>query len=265
MIESIRKTNRSPIARRRLRGVVALLLLLYALPVGVSAAVNARASEHWFSARRDASGLAPDPETTPEAVLQVYAARTFGWRGVLAVHTWIAVKPTGSPRYSRYEVMGFGVGRGAPALRVDRQGPDNYWVGNRPEVLLDRRGAGVDALIERVRAAVLSYPYPDHYRSWPGPNSNTFTAHVIRSVPELGFGLPANAIGKDYLTNGSVIAASPSGTGLQLSVFGLLGVMVAANEGLEVNLLGLTFGLDATRPAVKLPGIGRVGMERGTE
>jgi hypothetical protein len=33
---------------------------------------------------------------------------------------------------------------------------------------------------------------------WPGPNSNTFTAAVLRAVPELAILLPPNAIGKDF-------------------------------------------------------------------
>ena len=53
------------------------------------------------------------------------------WRGLFSVHTWIAVKPTGAPRFTRYEVLGFGVANGAPALRIDRMGPDNYWFGAR--------------------------------------------------------------------------------------------------------------------------------------
>ena len=43
------------------------------------------------------------------------------------------------------------------------------------------------------------YPYADSYRVWPGPNSNTFTAFVLREVPELRVDLPPTAIGKDYL------------------------------------------------------------------
>ena len=39
----------------------------------------------WYEARRDATGLAPNPATTPEAVIQVYAARAVAWRGVFAV------------------------------------------------------------------------------------------------------------------------------------------------------------------------------------
>ena len=64
------------------------------------------------------------------------------------------MKPTGAPRCTRCEVVGFGVANGAPALRIDRMGPDDYWFGARPQILLDRRGAGVDGMIVRVRDAV---------------------------------------------------------------------------------------------------------------
>ena len=32
------------------------------------------------------------------------------------------------------------------------------------------------------------------------------------------------------------------------------------HEGVELNLLGLTFGLDVRQPALKLPAVGRLGM-----
>jgi hypothetical protein len=214
----------------------------------------------WRLARRDSSGQAPDPATTPDAVLQVYAARTVGWKGVLGVHTWIALKRSGAPGYTRYEVMGWGVDRGAPALRVNRTGPDNYWFGSRPDLLVDRRGDGVELLIDRVEAAAREYPYPSTYRTWPGPNSNTFTAFIARAVPELRLDLPPTAVGKDFLPNGAPVGMTPSGTGLQLSLLGLAGVLVGWEEGLELNLLGLTFGLDWNRPALKLPGVGRLGV-----
>jgi hypothetical protein len=238
-----------------------LLFLLLAVPVVISACLpDPRGGVPWHQARRDPSGIAPDPATVQEAVIQVYAAQAVSWRGVVAVHTWIAVKPSGAPRFTRYEVVGFGVGNGAPAVRIDRMGPDNYWFGARPQLLLDRRGAGVDAIINRIRAAVASYPYPNAYRAWPGPNSNTFTAYTAREVPELGLNLPTNAIGKDFLPGGALVARAPSGTGFQLSVYGLAGVLVAAREGVEINVLGLSTGIDAAAPALKLPAIGRVGL-----
>jgi hypothetical protein len=241
-----------------------LLAALFTLPLGVSAATARDGDTPWFMRRQDSSGQAPDPATTPEAVIQVYAARAVSWRGVFAVHTWIAVKPTDAQRYTRYEVIGFGVQRGLPAIRVDRMGPDNYWFGARPELLLDRRGPGVDRLIRQVEAAIKTYPWPDAYTTWPGPNSNTFTAWVARQVPELGLALPSIAIGKDYL--GSVpVARAPSGTGVQLSLFGVAGAILALDEGIEVNLLGLVVGLDVKAPALLLPGVGRIGLPRPVE
>ncbi len=234
---------------------------LVALAAG-GCALFERAGQSWWELRRDSSGQAPDPASTPEPVVQVYAARAVGWRGVLAVHSWVAVKPAGAPAYNRYEVMGFGVGNGAPAIRVNRTGPDNYWFGSRPELLVDRRGDGVDALITRLEAAVEAYPYPSSYRTWPGPNSNTFTAYLGRAVPELRLDLPVTAIGKDFIPGGRPVALTPSGTGGQLSVLGLVGVLAGVEEGLELNLLGLTFGLDVKRPALKLPVIGRLGVSQ---
>jgi len=236
------------------------LASVFLLPIAFAAGQQDRAeSVPWYAARRDASGLAPDPKTTQEAVIQAYAARAVGWRRPLAVHTWIVVKPAGADRYTRYEVMGWGVGQGAPSVRVDRTGPDNYWFGAEPELLLDRRGPGVDALIEKVKVAVAAYPYPQSYVTWPGPNSNTFTAFIAREVPELGLSLPPTAIGKDYLAGGALIGKAPSGTGLQLSLLGVAGVTLARDEGIEINFLGLTIGISAFPFAIKLPGIGSLG------
>ena len=107
-----------------------------------------------------------------------------------------------------------------------------------------------------------SYPYPNTYRPWPGPNSNTFLAQIARQVPDLAIQLPSNAVGKDFLPGGGLFAAAPSGSGFQLSLYGLFGILLAAREGLEVNLLGLGLGVDPVRPALKLPALGRLGMVR---
>jgi hypothetical protein len=238
-----------------------LLLALLVLPhVWSAGLVYGGAFEHWSQARWDSSGLAPDPATTPEPVVQVYAARAWGWKGVFAVHSWIITKRGGAPAFERYEVVGWGVRRGAPAVRRNMREIDGRWAGNEPRLLLDRRGPEVEALIDRIEAAIRSYPYPDEYRTWPGPNSNTFIAHIARTVPALGLELPPTAIGKDYLSNGSVLARTPSGTGVQVSLLGLLGLSLGRDEGLEVNLLGLTFGVDPLDLALKLPGIGQFGL-----
>lgn len=72
--------------------------------------------------------------------------------------------------------------------------------------------------------------------------------------------MPPTAIGKDFLPGGAVLARSPSGTGVQVSVLGVAGVLVGWEEGVEINLLGLTLGLDLKSPGIKLPGLGRLGF-----
>jgi hypothetical protein len=57
--------------------------------------------------------------------------------GLLEPEVAIAVKPTGASRFTRYEVVGFGVANCAPAVCVDRMGPDNYWFGARPRIVVD--------------------------------------------------------------------------------------------------------------------------------
>jgi hypothetical protein len=214
---------------------------------------------NWRSASRDSVGLAPDPAITPEGVVQVYAARAVRWRGYFGVHTWIAAKRANAPAFTVYEVTGFAVRRGGSAVRVSQRAPDGRWFGSAPDLLADVRGAGVDALIARIERAVAAYPYRDSYTIWPGPNSNTFTAFILREVPELRVDLPAHAVGKDYLGT-RVFARPPSGTGVQASIFGLLGITAAVEEGLELNVLGLTFGLDPNDLAVKLPLAGSLGF-----
>ena len=120
-------------------------------------------------------------------------------------------------------------------------------------------------MIPDIMAAVESYPYSHDYTVWPGPNSNTFVAHIGRSVPAMKLDLPPTAIGKDYLGGAKIFDETPSGTGYQLSLFGTLGFMVAVEEGVEVNLLGFTFGVDPFDAAVKLPGVGRIGPNATTD
>jgi len=215
----------------------------------------------WRTASREPVGLAPDPATAPEAIVQIYAARAWGWRGYFGVHTWIAVKPTGAKAYTVYELIGWRLRYGDTALTIHGRAPDARWFGAAPELLADKRGPGVDALIERIDRAARDYPFATEYTMWPGPNSNTFTAWVARAVPELKVDLPPTAIGKDFLGD-RIVATAPSGSGLQLSLFGLLGLTASGVEGLEINVLGLTFGLNPFTPALKLPLVGRLGVTR---
>lgn len=235
---------------------------LLALLIALGAGAYARMDNDWRTASREPVGLAPAAAQTPEAVVQVYGARTVGMRGLFGVHTWIAVKPPRADAYTVYEVIGWRLRHSDSAVSIRVREPDARWFGNEPELYAEVRGAAAEPLIPRIEAAAQSYPFAAEYRAWPGPNSNTFTAWITRAVPELEADLPSTAIGKDYLPGG-VFAAAPSGRGLQFSVAGLFGATAGLVEGVELNVLGLTFGVDPWPPAIKLPLAGRIGFSRG--
>ncbi|RKZ35176.1 MAG: DUF3750 domain-containing protein [Gammaproteobacteria bacterium] len=242
---------------RRLLLVFTVLLLGPLLTVSCGS-INLGAD--WRTANRDSARLAPVPAAHPEAVVQVYSARAFNWRGIFAVHTWISTKPAGAKTYTVHQVMGWNLRHGLPVVVSQPDLPDRLWYNARPSVITDLRGAAAAAAIPKILAAVQKYPHTNAYRLWPGPNSNTFTAYVGRQVPELRLELPPTAIGKDYLANGALLGSAPSGTGFQISLLGVVGALAAVKEGLEINLLGLVFGVDPLGPAIKLPGIGRLGF-----
>ena len=238
--------------------LIALALLL-AGPVLTLAFGRASVSGDWRNASHRATGLAPDPAVHRDSIVQVYASRTFGWRGAFSDHTWLAAKPEGALRYTRYEVIGwYARGGGSAVVVSDQREPDAEWFGAPPRLVRELRGAEAAAVIAKLPAAVSVYPYAREYRVWPGPNSNTFVAHLGRTIPELRLAMPSTAIGKDFVSLGDSVGASPSHTGVQLSLYGLVGVIAGWEEGLEVNVLGLVAGVDFRNPALKLPGIGRV-------
>lgn len=250
--------------RRRVMLVLTILFLLLAGgPAWVLFSGQVSLRGDWSTASRHSAGIAPDPAETRAAVVQVYAARAFSWRGVLGVHTWISVKPADAPAWTTYQVIGWNVMRGGNAVAIRQEAPDRYWFGNRPEVIADLRGDGVDDIIREIDRAADAYPYNDIYTMWPGPNSNSFTAWIGREVPTLGLELPPTAVGKDWLGATTIAARAPSGTGFQVSLYGLLGFTVAVEEGLELNLAGLTLGIDPLDLALKLPGVGRLGLSWG--
>lgn len=230
----------------------AVLLLLLAGPAFMFASGKLKLDDSWRHASEASTGLAPLPTEADEAIVQVYSARTVGWRGSFAVHTWISVKPEHAETYTTYEITRWA------GLRIRHDAPDRTWFGNEPAVLTDLRGPAAARAITRIQGLVETYPYGHTYRAWPGPNSNTFVAWVTRQVPELAVRLPSIALGKDYLGE-HVLAVTPSGGGYQLSALGLLGILLSRDEGIELNLLGLVIGIDPD-PAIKIPGIGEVGF-----
>ena len=244
--------------------IVKLGLLLFAacfvLPVAVSAALYRLdgTGAGWRTADRSSVGLLPPANAHPDAIVRVFAAQTVRWRGIFAVHCWIALKPAGAAAYTRYDYTAWG-----GPIRMNGFEPDGRWFGRVPQVVFAADGAPAAAMIPPMKAAIAGYAWRNEgdYRAWPGPNSNTFVAAVMDAVPGIRSVLPPTAIGKDYPYDGRWLRPTPSGTGLRLSLGGYFGVTVGWVEGLEVNILGAVAGVDVRRPAIKLPGLGRLGLD----
>jgi hypothetical protein len=238
------------------------ILALFLFPLAVHAAFYA-SREHpasFRSANWSSVGMLPPPSANGEARLLVFTGRTGRWKGIFSVHSWVVFKPENGATWSRYDVVGWG-----RPVRHNGWDPDGRWYGDIPRVLVDVRGGEAQALIPKVTEAVASYTYNDFgdYRMWPGPNSNTFVATVLRAVPELQTTLPPNAVGKDFRAY-PYAGLTDSGTGVEASLWGIVGVKVGWVEGIELNFLGLVAGFDLRHPAVKLPGFGRLGFDDGT-
>ncbi len=236
--------------------ILLILTLIGPLWILLSGKVDLKAN--YQTANRDSAHLAPNPKTTREAVIQAYSARAFNWRGIFATHNWIAVKPKNAEYFTIYQLIGWRLYHHLSAVMVARDVPDRNWFSQKPRVILDIRGAAAEKLIPEIIAATKSYPYPNQYVFWPGPNSNTFAAYVGRQVPELRLALPSDAIGKDFLPKFAFFAKAPSGTGYQFSLLGLFGILIAKKEGIEINLLGFVYGIKFAPFALLLPGIGQI-------
>jgi hypothetical protein len=245
--------------RARPKLIVLLFLSLFVLPLAARAALFAFEDRpgSWSMADWSSVGMLPRASDHPEPRVLVLSGRTGGLKGVIAVHSWLVVKPEKARSWTRYDVVGWG-----SPVRRNGWAPDARWFGDPPVIVADVRGAEAAVLIPKIEAAVQDYRFRQagDYRLWPGPNSNTFVATVLRAVPELRAALPPNAIGKDWREAPVYAGLTDSRTGIEFGAFGAFGVKLGWIEGLEINLLGLVVGVDFRLPALKLPGFGRLGM-----
>jgi len=122
------------------RSCIVLLVLLTG-PLLMTSCGNLHLNSDWRSADRSSTNQAPDPGITREAVVQVYVARAFNWRGIFAVHSWIAVKPAQAEQYTVYQVMGWRQYRQQPVVIADIDVPDRAWYGARPKIIAQLHGA----------------------------------------------------------------------------------------------------------------------------
>lgn len=242
---------------RVLRTILAFLLCVYLLP-GLAAAglwATRERPANWREAKWTSSRMLPDPAQDLPARVTIFAAATGGLKGAFAVHSWIAVKRENAASYDRYDVVGWG-----NPVRKNGYDADAYWYSNPPRKVWELTGPAAEALIPRIEAAIAAYPHNQRggYRMWPGPNSNSFVAYVMRSVPEIDAVLPPNAVGRDYIAQGGFYHYDPAGD-INLTLYGLVGISAGMKSGFEMHVLGLVAGVDFRRPAVKVPAFGRIG------
>jgi len=238
--------------------VMILVFLIFLAPIIARAALYAMsdAPRSYRDADWSSAGMLPATAADKRARVIIFTGLTGAWKGIFSVHSWVVFKRENDTRWTRYDVVGWG-----SPLRINNWPPDGRWYGNTPVALVDVSGAEADKLIPKIEAVAKDYAYAKagDYRIFPGPNSNSFVAAVLRAVPELGVSLPPNAVGRDF-RDGFYVGRTDSGTGVEVNLSGYAGMKVGWIEGIEVNLIGLVVGVDLRNPALKIPGYGRIGF-----
>ena len=145
-----------------LRWIASLTLLVGLLLMGPGFALlfgGIDFDTHWSEASLKSAGIAPDPLDTPEAVVQVYAARAYNWRGAFGSHSWISVKPQGSRHYTVYQLVGWRLRYSPSAISIRKGGPADFlWFNAKPRLLVEHRCRTAQAMIPLIEEAVKSYP-----------------------------------------------------------------------------------------------------------
>jgi hypothetical protein len=192
-------------------------------------------------------------------VIRVFGARTVRWRSVFAVHTWIVVKEKGAPGYSRYDYTAWG-----EPIRTNGFSPDGRWFGAMPETIVAVDGERAEAIIPKIRYVIENYKFRSYgyYNPWPGPTPIPSYRPRWIPFPDCGpFCRPPRSA-RTFPTTGAG-SASRRRARASASLAGYLGLTVGWVEGFEFNFFGAVLGFDIRRPAIKLPGLGRLGVTAG--
>ena len=262
------------IRRHPVKFVALSVLIFFVLPLSLRAAlfvfedpIPIAYSYDIGTADMSSIGLLPPAASHPAARVLIVSVPASGQRGKFITHSWVVLKRENASSWSRYDVLGFASRDADGALNgrwlgnsptLNRYAPDGRWFGRSPVPIADAQGTTAAAMIPKIEAVIENYEaMAGHYRFWPGPNSNTFVAAVLRAAPELRASLPPTAIGKDFRP-GAFVGLADSRTGVEADLWGVLGVKIAWIEGVEINLLSLIAGLDLRQPALKVPGFGRI-------
>ena len=81
----------------------------------------------------------PKPSLNKKAIVQIYAARAYSWRGMFAVHTWIVVKEENEDTYTLFQGLGWNAFRKKPIVDIKKDIPDRIWFEHKPWILFEIR------------------------------------------------------------------------------------------------------------------------------
>jgi hypothetical protein len=116
--------------------------------------------------------------------------------GIIAWHYWFVVTDdSGCHRWEVWQTKNAG-GWCIGHLHRDLKAPD-AGVGGGPSRVAARWDGEVARRIAEVLQKAQSYPHCERYRMWPGPNSNTFAAWVLREAG-VAATLDPRGIGRNY-------------------------------------------------------------------
>jgi hypothetical protein len=189
-----------------------------------------------------------EPPPNDETTIVLLTGTLWHPLDTIARHPWFAVRRKGDTQWRTYEVPSIGTeddpfrhhGYGNTILH-------KIWRGEQAE-----RGA---ACLEQHAQAWIDKL---DYRFYPGPNSNTFGDAMLRAC-HLHASLPSTSVGKDW-RGWFGAGVTSEGTGVQIET-PVLGFKIGLKEGVEVHIIGLSFGVDLWPPALIVPwGSGRLGF-----
>ena len=246
-----------------LRRFLVGLTVLFLLPLAAHAVIHSLREQpaNWRTANWESVGMLPDASADRDARFLVFTGRTGRWKGIFSVHSWVVFKPAGATAWSRYDVVGWG-----NPVRMNGWAPDGRWYGDVPRVLVDLKGAAAEALIPKVRSAIKDYRYRNHgdYRMWPGPNSNTFIAAVLRAVPELATDAAAERRRQGFPRRLLCRLDRQPHRRRAVDVRRARHQGSAGSKASSSTCSGWSPASTCGIPPLKLPGFGRIGIDDGT-
>ena len=179
------------------------------------------------------------------------------WISRFADHSYFDMKLGAEDKWKRLEVSSYGSGRRYYDISAEAARGDERW-GRPVKILRKIEGDNARKIIEDAVKNSEGWAYDEEYRAWPGPNSNSFAAMVLRTTGGLSVELDHNASGKDY-TAFIALRGTTTGTGFQVDTVPI-GFSVGIMEGIELHFLQFTFGISLIPPAIKIPILPRLGF-----